>query len=237
MRRFSLYLLTASLTFGVSSILMSALYFCLIPGKKTVSEKITVPDKDLSGGNEAKLSAKSKTRLASPVCKDQTLSSIWSELKNDEVFKDWLGWKKSFSRADKCEELLRIETSDLNGDGVNEFLIRGDSSFCGATCNCAFWVLRKRHEKYQIVLSGNSYLDGRNIRSQIKETKTNEFKDIELQVRVGRNAHAYRLYRFDGKKYQDRRCRIHKWNELKPEEETKIMSCRKFERENHLLDL
>lgn len=235
MRRFIFYISVGLLTFGVGCFLAYVFQYCYVSEESTINKKVLPNNPKQKVGNLAALSIKGKSRLADPVCESQPLKSLWNELKKDKVFEDWLGWKKSFSEDDNCADLLRIEIFDLNSDGAYEFLVRGDSSFCSMTCNCAFWVLKEKNGKFQIILSGNSYLDGRDILSQIQKSRTNNFKNILLEVRVQRNAHAYKLYKFDGKKYRERNCNIHQWNEFEPDEKTKIMNCREFEKKNYKL--
>jgi hypothetical protein len=234
MRRYTFYIFTALLTFGISFSFVLIYYFqSKVPENriKTTDKLVNYEDKT----NENFTSPADSGKESSFGCKDEIRKYLWSELKTDKKYGKW---KNIFEDESNCsEKMFKVEAVDLNNDGKDEFLVRGDDAgFCGATANCDFWIYRKIGEKYHRVLSGYSYLDGRDISSQIKKSKNNKFKDILLEVRVERNAHAYRLYKFDGKKYKEKRCRIDQWNELEPEAKSKIVSCRTFERNNYKLD-
>jgi hypothetical protein len=232
MCRYRFYILICLFTFGISSLITFQFYFQdKINETSEEIEEVSINLQEKIDTN----SIKESEQIINPVCTDKVVLSLWNELKTDKKYEKR---KEVFEDESNClEKMFEVEAFDLNGDGKNEFLVRGDDiGFCGATGNCDFWIYRKISKKYQRILTGYSYLDGRDILSQIKKSKTNKFKDILLEVRIQRNAHAYRLYKFDGKIYKEKSCNINQWNELNPEEKTKIISCRKFERKNYKLD-
>lgn len=220
MRRFAFYGFIALLTFGVGSFIAVNLCFHY-KQEKTSSEKLQTLEKP-----QNPISMKETKPNISPVCTDEVLLSLWNDLKTVDKYEN----------RNCLKEMFNVEAFDLNSDGKKEFLILGDIGFCGMSGNCSFWIYRKFGNKYQNILTGYSYLDGRDIFSQIKKSRTNKFKDILLEVHLFRGAHAYRLYKFDGKNYEDERCRVHQWNEAKPDEKIKIMTCKEFEKSNYRLD-
>lgn len=231
MRRFTFYILVAVLAFGVGSLITLNFYFQNDAGEIT-NESINSEEHSDAIPEFSDVSSNKDNKEIYPVCTNKVVLSLWKDLKTDKKYEKW---KEVFEDESNClEKMFKVETFDLNADGKNEFLVRGnDIEFCGATCNCDFWIYRKSGEKYYKILSGYSYLDNRNIFSQIEKSRNNKYKDILLEVRVQRNAHAYRLYKFDGKQYRERKCSINQWNELKPEEKIKTMTCREFEKRNY----
>ena len=234
MRRFTLYILVALLAFGIGLSFVLIFYFQNRNNENInkISEiSINYPNKSNS---ELKLSTDLPKENFS-ICKDEIRLFIWNELKTYEKFKKW---QEKLKDANNClEKMFEIKIFDLNKDGKNEFLIRGDDmSFCGITGNCDFWIIEKANGEFRTLLSDYSYLDGQDVFSQIEKSKSNKYKDILLEVRVQRNAHAYRLFKFTGKKYKESKCEIHQWNELNPEQKTKVITCKEFEKVNYKLD-
>ncbi len=232
MRPYTFHIIIALLTFGVGSLIAFQFYFQNKTNQSfNENKEVLINSQNKTDGK----SIKESEQNSYPVCNDKAVLSLWNGLKTDRKYEKW---KKTFEDESNClEKMFKLKPFDLNDDGRNEFIIRGDDiGFCGATANCDFWIYRKVGEKYHRILSGYSYLDGRDIFSQIKKSRTNKFKDILLEVRVLRNAHAYRLYKFNGKNYKEERCNIIQWDELKTEEKNKTMSCREFERNNPKLD-
>ena len=90
----------------------------------------------------------------------------------------------------------RIKLIDLNGDGVFEVVAQGMIG-CGATGNCAFWVLRDTKEGYEIILEGTAQT------ITIQPSTSNGFRDIVLSTHGPATSGGLTLYQYNKKGFYE----------------------------------
>lgn len=105
--------------------------------------------------------------------------------------------------------MFEIFKFDLNSDGRKEIILRGKVfGMCGATGNCGFWIFEKKGKKYRKVLRSHDYADITVMGEQIQKKKTNGFNNILLKYHFSVSKTVYSTYKFDGRKYVERKCLV-----------------------------
>ncbi len=135
-------------------------------------------------------------------CNNKILSAVLNDLRKQKDFDEDAKNHLEFSDDSDCQDILYInQTVDLNGDGINEFVVRGANFFlCGATGNCQMWIYKK---------SGNSYkklLDTGGEILLVKKNLTSGYKNIFVRNH-GSCASSYQTtYKFNRGKYEESQC-------------------------------
>lgn len=92
---------------------------------------------------------------------------------------------------------LRAEQLDLSGNGKVELAVQGaDDCMCGATGNCAFWIMRKSSHGYEVLLDTDLTQT-----FSVEDTRSHGYKDL-FTASSGAVTQDIRRYRFDGHKYK-----------------------------------
>ncbi len=108
----------------------------------------------------------------------------------------------------------RVEKADLNSDGNPEFILQANDyeAGCGATGNCAFWVLDKTAQGYRLLLDTRDKQGiGGAERITIKDEQHKGYKDIVLAAHDSASEKSLIVERFDGKMYREVACYIANW--------------------------
>jgi hypothetical protein len=157
-----------------------------------------------------------------PVCRDKKLAPLWNELKKDKEFRERV---EGFYKNVDCTDLFDVKKIDLNNDGQKEFVLWGNNdSLCGATGNCAIWIYEKKNSEYKLLLQSYAYRDGENEWFEVKNLKSNGYRNLLLKGHFTRAETIYHFYKFNGAKYVEDNCLMYKYtlDEKKPS----IMTCR-----------
>ena len=161
-------------------------------------------------------------------CYDLTILPIWNVLKNDEQFKERVGFSDD---SPDCSEMLEIERVDLNGDGSKEILVRGKNfHLCGATGNCGFWVFEKLRTRPRMLLSASDYVDVSDLGEQVLKTRTNGYSDLLLKGHFSAAETGHYTYKFDGQKYIETKCMYEVPKFIQTEVSWEMITCDEFDR-------
>ena len=209
MRRWFFYLLIALTAFGVGSLIAKKFYWeteKIIPNNTEVFKTRTFGDfrEDLR-----KNSLQSPTdnqpainKKKSFTCNSKILSAVLKDSRRDRDFDTNFENYLEASGDSDCQDILQInQTVDLNGDGINEFVVRGNSSFlCGATGNCSMWIYKKSGNGYKKLLdTGGEYLT-------VKRSSTNGYKNIFVRDHESASESYQTTFKFNRGKYEESRC-------------------------------
>lgn len=212
MRRFGFYILVASLTFGIGSLIALNFYWNLNnDSSKAHKTKIPAPTftEEKPWERPWKVSVEpiqEKEIPTKPFCYDDKILPIWNQLINDKTFKDW---EVSSRDSLDCAEMLDAKKIDLNRDGQKEFLLRGKNfNLCSPVGNCAFWVYGKKGKKYRKLLDSTDFWEITAMGSQVKKSKTKGYFDILLKGHMTASDTTYELYKFDGTRYKQSKCLV-----------------------------
>jgi hypothetical protein len=103
----------------------------------------------------------------------------------------------------------RFELIDLDDGHTKEIIAQATDSFqCGATGNCASWVLHRDRDNYRVILKGMAQT------FTIQPTRTNGLRDIVLGLHRSATWQKLHLYNFDGSSYRDTACYDAMWEVL-----------------------
>jgi len=117
----------------------------------------------------------------------------------------------------ESEEQLReaaldasVEMVDLNGDGTPEVIVNGGKNFgCSPTGNCPFWVLRKTHHGYDVLLYADSAQG-----FTIERNCSDGFNDIVVVMHGSATVSGLTVYRYERGRYHDVACYVAAWSVL-----------------------
>lgn len=103
----------------------------------------------------------------------------------------------------EAEEIdaIRIVHATLAKGERNLLVQASDSCNCGASGNCAFWILRQRPGGFDTLLRANMVQ-----RFSIESSSSNGHKDVITASHGSASYSDLALYQFDGKKYHKTRC-------------------------------
>lgn len=135
-----------------------------------------------------------------PFCKDKRILPVWKLLLKNEYF----GERTNLTfNEPNCAKMFEVLFFDLNRDGQKEILLRGNlSDLCGATGNCGFWIFGKVGKNYRKLLSASDYVDIIKMGNQIKQRRTNGYRDILLKGHWNASETNYGHYKFINEKYK-----------------------------------
>jgi hypothetical protein len=162
-------------------------------------------------------------------CDDPDLLPIWQAVKNDKEFRDRTS---NLGATLNCATLLDVKRVDLNRDGNDEFLVRGnDIPLCGGTGNCLFWIFEKRRSKMNLLLAASDYVDMAEMGDQVLKSRTRGYSDILLKGHFTAAETGYYTHRFDGLRYVDSRCMYEVPNhDPRKEGSMEMITCDEFDR-------
>ena len=107
---------------------------------------------------------------------------------------------------------LRFKRVDLDGDGVPELVLQGmGPTWCGATGNCAFWILRKFGGGFVEIFDSGP---GQSI--FLQPTRSKGWKDFVLSTHDTATRSIRDFYRFNGTRYERSSCYAFEWDEKQP---------------------
>lgn len=137
-------------------------------------------------------------------CYDPTILPIWHELKKDKVFTDLLG---SSSGVVNCSDIIGIEKADLDGDGNEDFLVRGNSPhLCSATRDCGFWVFEEEVSQFRKLLASTDYVDVVGLEDPVQKSGSHGYSNLMLKGHRSANETTFRTYEYNGRQYVETRC-------------------------------
>ncbi len=243
MRRYIFYLVVSLSAFAIGSFL--AFNFYWKAGEKNIYEKTNIsiesqPKQNFGRGfgtgfGERRLNEPVYVpKLHKPTCNIKGLLPVWNELIKNKEFKER---EKEFYQDADCALMFDVKKVDLNNDGQNEIVFWGNNgNLCGATGNCALWVYEKKGNKYKLLLQSIAYRDGAEEWFEVKNVKTNGYRNLLLKGHFSGYETTHSFYRFNGDRYIETKCwfEIYWMNEEKPS----IMTCREYseETERQLLE-
>ena len=204
MHRYSFYILTTLLTFGIGSFIALNLFWNSNPQTSANSEFLSnlssKPVLETTFPKPVNPSLKQEEKPVRPFCNDKNIRPIWKHLINDRDFREW---SPISDERNDCKDMLEIKRVDLNQDGNKEILILGKSlSLCSPVGNCAFWIFEKRGKSYQKLIYSNDYIDITKNGQQLQRKKTNGYFDILLKGHLSASDTSYEFYKYNGKNYK-----------------------------------
>jgi hypothetical protein len=162
------------------------------------------------------------------VCKNETIRPIWFDVLR-AMGGDLL--RGPLQEEYDCSKFLHVSEIDLNNDGKSEYAASvQDIRVCSSTANCPLAIYGVfDDEKSRMQTSAGVYDFGLRkllfsegiIGYKLLETKSNEFHDLLLRHNGGNYNDNLFLYKFDGQKYQLKRC----YEEEKATEQRTRISC------------
>ena len=239
MRRYTFYILVAFFTFSLSALIVFS-FFTNAPEKIEKNtkfllaeingkwqfipvEKLPAPKKDLPPPNVSK--KQDIVGFQKPFCHDKRILPVWKIMQKDEYFKFQSGGK--FIKPN-CSDMFEVLFYDLNQDGKNEILLRGNSpDLCGAVGNCGFWIFEKKGKKYRKILSNADFVDITKMGNQIRREKTNGYHQIITKGHWSASDTRHSIFKFNGQKYIESKCLVNYYvrgTSLNPE--WKFITCR-----------
>ena len=209
MRRYTFYLAVALLAFGIGSFVVYQFYLKPEPKVAETSGtdifmqrfddvRVEIKKRALERSSKTQISVEKKTFT----CGNKILSVVIDDLRRDKIFNEDFENYLEESDSSDCRSMLFIEQFvDLNSDGINEFIVRGNSSLlCGGTGNCQTWIYKKSGSSYKKLLeTSGEYL-------LIKKTSTNSYKDIFVKDHDSAYSSYQMTFKFDRNKYKESKC-------------------------------
>jgi hypothetical protein len=101
---------------------------------------------------------------------------------------------KAINNLEKPIADASVETVHL-GPANEKDLVVTDQSACSPTGNCSILVLRSAHGRYRVVL------DGIGQSFNIRPSRTNGFRNIELAMHGSATESTVKIYKFNGSRY------------------------------------
>ncbi len=204
MKKFSFYIATAFLAFGVG---VSIVYFSFSKDEKTLNG---VPFSTKPAYSDFKTKIKNNPLIeAEPIpdkpigktsCKNKLFLKIYESFLNSKDSDEDIS---NYIDTTNCEDNFRVEkVIDLNNDGKKEIIIRGiEGSFlCGGTGNCDEWIFEKTGKDYRQIFYASA------LSLTVKKEKTRNHNDIFTKYHFSAGETYETTYKFNGKKYIESNC-------------------------------
>lgn len=115
------------------------------------------------------------------------------------VFKDVAPNQCIFPGRSLQQEIdtIRIARAALHTKAPEQLLVQAsDSCHCGATGNCAFWVLERRGKGFHVLLETEMVQE-----FSVEQSRSNGYLDIMTATHGSAALSGLVLYKFDGKQY------------------------------------
>jgi hypothetical protein len=107
-----------------------------------------------------------------------------------------------FERNEKEEiEAIRIARTSLKPEERNLLVQASDDCNCGATGNCAFWILRERPGGFDTLLRTSMVQS-----FAVEPSSSNGYKDVITYAHGSASDGEMALYQFNGRRYRKTRC-------------------------------
>jgi hypothetical protein len=216
MRRFVFYLAVALLAFGIGSLIVVRFYFKSVE-QSSIAEKVEITE------NVSKIEPKNEEIKYG--CKERELESFWEELNKakfislkereikirhtDSAFTsvpdltgfdiEWIDFLKKFNCAYFAGIDDDIGLVDLNNDGEKEILVAGELS--GYHAEKELFVFQKNNGLWETIL-----FDIGNQETEIKNSKTNSYLDIETKTSISGGYQTIDVFKFNGSNYEEKDC-------------------------------
>lgn len=232
MRRFSFYILTALLTFGIGSLIAKRFYLRNEDKSETVEKLNNQPQKNTTSfynfSTEQFVQTSERRTLEKRFCIDKRILPVWKELTKDDYFRE----QGSYGESGNCSDMLEVKNIDLNQDGQKEILLRGKNfNLCSAVGNCAFWIYEKKGKRFRKILYSTDYIDITKMPNQIKKNRTNGYFNIVLKGHLNAAETNYLYYKFDGQKYKQNNCLVYTYIPgTNSNPKWKFISCREYDK-------
>jgi hypothetical protein len=115
------------------------------------------------------------------------------------------GIHDSFSDAERGKERkaimsFRVGSIALAGDGSQQILVRGTSSFCGATGNCSLWIVVRRAGQLRLALRTEGQL------LIVRSSFSRGFHEVTIGVHDSAFVEQYTVYHWNGIQYSQVDC-------------------------------
>ena len=94
----------------------------------------------------------------------------------------------------------RVGLIMLADDGSKQIVVLGPSQFCGANWNCSIWVFTRQRGRLRLVLQtgGGVFI--------VSKTSHRGFRDLATGWHMGAQEEEFRVYQWDGSKYNEFDC-------------------------------
>ena len=205
MRRTLFYLSVALLAFGIGSFFAAKFWAknsdSIIHSVPPVREDIIFACPILSDNQTTEVS-----------CDDKVINTVWEMLmKNKSFLNDAYINVVQARQIKDCRELFDVKPTQLNDDGNKEFLVIGNYLiFCDSGGDCQTWIVAKINNQYKIVFYSTAGTSTTKLypHNEIEtlDIKTHGLKDLKVFIPNGWDADNLGYFKFDGKKYQLRKC-------------------------------
>lgn len=157
------------------------------------------------------------TKLQKTFCTDPEILPIWKLIRRDPEVREALDYVWSSFDVSDCKEMFELKYVDLDRDGRKEILVRARTvGLCGAVGNCAFWIIKREQKQLKILLYSSDYFDITEMGRQTLSTRTNGYSDVILKGHFSAAETSYSTYKFNGRKYVERKCLYHVPNYANP---------------------
>lgn len=135
-------------------------------------------------------------------CKDKILSAVLNDLRKRKDFIEDLKFYLDKGESWSCEDILYVTQSvDLNGDGVNEKVVRGKNTLlCGGTGNCPTWIYKKSSGVYKRLLESGG------VSLEVRRKLTNGYRNIFVKDHASCCTSYQTSYKFDRGNYKENQC-------------------------------
>lgn len=226
MKRYTLYLFIALLTFGIGSYFaLKLLWTSNLQTSATPQFLSSLSKKSDYKTTFPKLfdSSKNKEKPTKPFCNDQNILPIWKVLLKDKTFNYYI---EGLNEVFDCKEVLDIKEINLNDDSQKEIIVSGQTSIlCGGTGNCGFWIFEINNGKMQKLLSNTNYLDSL---VSVQKTRTNGYSNILLKGHISGYETSFTKYKFNGQKYVETKCTVEAFH---LNDEREVLTCKEWQRQ------
>lgn len=124
-------------------------------------------------------------------CHDQAKAVVWQSLTKQAWFSDF----------GTCSDRLR--TREIKSGNTKILVVSGyGPGLCGATGNCATWVVTRRQKRCKIILDAGSVIQTVDVRRR----GLNLYPDLAFRGRMGASDHYLGTFRYDGNRYRLTQC-------------------------------
>jgi len=207
--------------------------------KPTVSEPTYITERPIpvaipSPEHQAEDQPRSGPTTGSKRCDDPKLKPIWDAIRRDKVVREALDNR---STPSDCREIFEISYVDLNRDGKKEILARSiDFPLCDAVGNCSLFALQKTNKGLRTLLHTTDDADATRMGGQIRQGRTNGYRDILTKGHFSAAETRYTTHRFDGRRYVEATCRfeVHRYDH-RDRLVWEFISCSEFDRRLDLI--
>lgn len=140
------------------------------------------------------------------ICNDPQIKPSWKLILKDKAARQYLDYRNQSGRKIDCSDEFRKPTYlnvDINGSGLPKLVVKGKwgRDYCGMYSGCWFGIFEIRGNRYKpIIINGNV------TRFSIEHGSADGYRDLILYSSGGGNGEYSDHYRFDGHRYNLKKC-------------------------------